>query len=317
MGHDHYHHHDHLMLGAHAHAGHSEANTRLMRMATYCSVAVASLLVLAKLYAWWRSDSLAMLSSVTDSFFDVLSSILNLVALRYALKPADDDHRFGHTSIEDIAGLSQSGFIATSMGLIMLQAIERLYHPHAITDEWLGLGVSAVAMVATIGLVMFQSYVMRKQHSLVIESDRLHYAGDVLFNIGVLAAFALDKYFGFSWADPAIAILIAIVVLWNTRGIAVRAFNNLMDREMADDEKAKIREIVTSMPEIIGVHNLKTRHSGTRAFMQMHVDIDANLNFRDAHDITERLEQALLHEFPQAEIIIHPDPVDGPREIIL
>ncbi len=282
-----------------------------MHLATYASVSVATVLLLAKLYAWWETDSLAMLSSFTDSVFDVVMSIINMVALRYALKPADEDHQFGHTSIEDIAGLTQCAFIAASMALIFLQSVERLANPHlALTNPELGMGVSLLGMALTTALVLFQGYVAHRSKSLIVAADRLHYVGDILFNLGVLAAYGLSAYGGYNWADPAIAILIVVVVLWNTKPIAIRAFNNLMDREMPDDEKARIRDIISRAANVRGYHHLKTRYSGNKAFVQMHIDIDANLNFRDAHAIADGLEHAIMDAFPGAEVIIHADPAE-------
>lgn len=303
--HGHSHHHGH----SHGHG--AQGNHALMRYATYASVAVATSLLLAKLFAWWQTDSLAMLSSFTDSVFDVLMSIVNLLAVRYALKPADDDHRFGHTSIEDIAGLAQCAFIFAAMAMILLQSIERLSNPHiALTNPELGIGVSVAGMVLTTALVAFQGYVARRTKSLVIAADRLHYVGDILFNLGVLAAFVLSAQFGLLWADAAIAIAIALIVMWSNRVIGIRAYHNLMDREMPDEEKKLILAIIDGMPEIRGYHRLKTRYSGAKAFVQLHVDIDAALNFREAHAIVDRLEQAIEHAFPDADVIIHPDPVE-------
>lgn len=298
------------MSHAHTHAHYGDIDApRLMRMATIASSSLAFTLLAAKTYAWWSTESIAMLSSLTDSLFDVLTSIVNLVAVRYALKPADDDHRFGHTSIEDIAGLSQAAFISASMLLIMLQAVERLFNPHALVgNPDVGMWVSGISMLVTIGLVMFQTMVTRRTGSLIIASDRLHYVGDILFNAGVMLAFFLSKHFGWMWADPAIAMVIAVVVLWNTRAIGLRAFHNLMNREMPDAEKEKIVATIQQISEIRGHHNLKTRYSGTKAFIQMHIDIDASLSFLAAHDIADRLEQQLLVAFPGAEVIIHPDP---------
>lgn len=296
---------------SHAHAHYGDHNApRLMRLATLASTSLAFVLLAAKTYAWWSTESISMLSSLTDSLFDVLSSLVNLIAIRYALKPADDDHRFGHTSIEDIAGLAQAAFITASMLLIMLQATERLFNPHVLTRQEIGIWVSAGAMVVTVGLVAFQTIVTRRTGSLIIASDRLHYAGDILFNAGVLMAFYLSEHFGFIWADPVIAIVIAVIVLWSTREIGLRAFHNLMNREMPDVQKAQILSILTTMPEIRSHHNLKTRYSGTKPFIQMHVDIDAGLSFRDAHEITDRFEKKLLLAFPGAEVIIHADPRD-------
>jgi cation diffusion facilitator family transporter len=309
MGHGH-HHHDHFHLPA------GGESARLMKLATTASVAMATFLLLAKLVAWWRSDSLAMLSSATDSFFDVMSSGLNLVAVRYALKPADDDHRFGHTSIEDIAGLAQCAFISASMFIIILQSLERLSNPVPLTHAGLGIAVSVLGMVFTTVLVAYQTYVTRKTKSLVVHADRLHYAGDVAFNFGVLVSLFLSMHFGWGWADPAMALLIAAVVLWSSRSIGIRAFNNLMDRELPDDEKQKIHEAAAAIPAIRGYHNLKTRYSGNKAFIQMHVEMDGALDFREVHDIVDRLEHDLQHIFPGAEVIVHPDPFDVLEEKI-
>ena len=282
----------------------------LMRFATYASVAMASLLLTAKLIAWWKTDSLSMLSSFTDSVFDVVMSVVNMLAVRYSLKPADDDHRFGHSSIEDIAGLAQCAFIVAAMAMIVLQSVERLANPHSIlSNPELGVGVSVVGMVLTTGLVMFQTYVTKRARSVVIAADRLHYLGDILFNGGVLVAFVLSSWCGLVWADATIAILIALIVLWSNRTIGIRAFNNLMDREMAEEEKASILALVNAIPEIRGHHNLKTRYSGMKAFVQLHIDIDAHLNFQEAHTITDRLEKAIVGLFPGADVIVHPDPV--------
>jgi len=285
-----------------------EEHARLMRLATYASVGMASALIILKTIAWWMSDSLAMLSSLTDSLFDVLTSVMNLVALRYALKPADDDHRFGHTRIEDIVGLAQCACIIASMLIILLQSFERLSSPQPMEHSALGIWVSVIAMLATGVLVAFQTYVAKRTKSLIVAADRLHYVGDVLFNFGVIAALVLTSVSGWLWADPAMAILMALAIIWSSKDLGLRAYHNLMDREMPDAEKEKIYTVLGSMPEIRGHHQLKTRYAGNKPFMQMHIDIDASLSFKEAHDIIDRLEHALMDVFPGAEVIIHPDP---------
>jgi ferrous-iron efflux pump FieF len=313
MPHSH-HHHATINVGA-ATAGLPAHLARLMRLASYASVTVASVLLIAKLIAWWKTDSLAMLSSFTDSVFDVLMSLVNMLAVRYALKPADDDHRFGHTSIEDIAGLAQCAFIFAAMAMIILQSIERLNSPHSVLEHAeLGIGVSMLGMLLTTALVLFQTYVTRRSKSLVIAADRMHYAGDILFNLGVLAAFVLSSRFGLAWADATIAIIIAIVVIVSTWPLGTRAFNNLMDREMPDDEKKQILAILDSAPEILSYHNLKTRYSGAKAFIQLHVDMRATLGFAEAHAIIDRVEKQIIAAFPGADVIIHPDPRDTETE---
>lgn len=285
---------------------------RLMKRATLLSVSVALILIGAKLIAWWKSDSLAVLSSLTDSCFDLITSLLNLFAVRYALKPADDDHRFGHTSIEDIAGLAQCAFISASMFIIILQSLQRLFDPHPITQETWGMGVSLLGMALTSLLVAYQTYVARRTGSLVVTADRLHYAGDIAFNLAVFCTLFASARFGWHWADPLAALLIASAVLWSGRRIGIRAFHNLMDREMPDAEKQRIHAVLQQFPEIRNVHRLKTRSAGIKPFIQFHAALDATLGFREAHAIIDRLEHALLAAFPGGEIIIHPDPLEPP-----
>ena len=286
----------------------TKRQAQLMRWASYGSVAVASLLLLAKLYAWWQTDSLSMLSSFIDSAFDLVMSIGNMLALRYALKPADDDHRFGHNAIEDIASLAQCAFIATGMAMIVMQAMARLATPQPLTNESLGIIVTLGALALTVGLVLFQTYVGRRARSQIVASDRMHYVGDILFNVGVLVALGVSAETGARWADPAMAIVIAAVVLWNTKPLLIRAFNNLMDREMPADEIATIHAVIEGVKGVRGHHQLKTRYSGNKPFIQMHVEIDANLNFREAHAIADRVENAVGEIFPGAEVIVHADP---------
>ncbi len=301
-----HHHHSHAPIDL----PQGSETARLMRRATLAAVAIASLLIVAKLIVWWRSDSLAILSSLTDSFFDLLTSVINLIAVRYALKPADDDHRFGHTSIEDIAGLAQGAFISASMLLIILQSLERLFNPEPIAHEQLGMAVSMFGMIATSLLVAYQTYVARRTRSLIVLADRLHYAGDIAFNLGVLLALAASLYLGWSWADPLVALLIASAVLWSSRSIGLRAYHNLMDREMPETEKEKIYAVLRNDVDLHGYHNLKTRFAGTKPFIQFHAEIAAGLSFRDAHAIIDRIEQRLQEMFPGADVIIHPDPIE-------
>jgi ferrous-iron efflux pump FieF len=163
-------------------------------------------------------------------------------------------------------------------------------------------------MIATGILVIFQGYVAKRTKSLIVASDRLHYVGDVLFNLGVIVALVLTSVSGWLWADPTMAILMAIAIIYSSKDLGLRAYNNLMDKELPDSEKEKIYTVLNGMPEVLGHHNLKTRYAGNKPFMQMHIDIDASLSFKQAHDIVDRLENTLMETFPGAEVIIHPDP---------
>ena len=148
---------------------------RLMRLATYASVAVASVLVVTKFGAWVMTDSVSLLSTLIDSVLDVAASALNLIAVHHALQPADDEHRFGHGKAEALAGLGQAAFISGSAAFLLIEAGERIFNPKTIDNSEIGIAVMVVAIVLTVILVAFQRYVVRKTGSLAIGADSLHY----------------------------------------------------------------------------------------------------------------------------------------------
>ncbi len=279
-----------------------------MRRATMASLIVASVLAISKIAGYYLTGALGLLTSLMDSVFDVLISLINFMAMRYALKPADDDHRFGHTSIEDIAGLAQFAFITGSMLFVMVQSIDHLITPRPIPHSEIGIVIMVVSMVATIGLVLFQRYVANATGSLIVKADALHYVTDILMNAGIIGALVLSATFGLFWADPLFALLISLYVIKEAWEIGERAYHNLMDREMSDEDKAKVMAIIEQTEGIQGHHALKTRYSGTKVFIQMHAEIDGGLSFSEAHEIADRLEHGLEAAFPQAEVIIHQDP---------
>ena len=186
---------------------------RLMRGATYASVSVALALIAAKLAAWAITDSVAMLSSLIDSLLDALASIVNLVAVRHALQPADREHRFGHGKAEALAGLGQSTFIAGSAVFLLFEAIPRLPRPVAVENGTVGIAVMVLAIVVTLALVLFQIYVVRVTGSQAIAADSLHYRSDLLLNLSVIVALVLSAGLGWHMADPLFAIGIAFFVL--------------------------------------------------------------------------------------------------------
>lgn len=305
MGHHHHHH------GAHAHSqdlgiasGHA-----LLRRVALTAVVVAFILMIAKIWAWSSTDATSLLSSLADSLFDMLVSWINFFAIRYAIKPADDDHRFGHRSIEDIAGLAQFAFICGSMVFVIAQAIMGLAHGHEVKSPEHGIAVMVLSLVMTTGLVLFQRYVYRRTGSLIVKADALHYYSDILMNISVIGSLLAVSFLGIMWLDGVLAIVIAIYVIREGWEIGQRAFNNLMNKEMPDEDKLRIHEVIRNHPQVLGVHNLKTRYSGTKPFIQMHVDISHQLSFLEAHEVVDRLEHDLHALFLEADVIVHPDPV--------
>jgi len=314
MGLSHSHQHPHHHSHGHAHwQGHTSqsihANQQAIERVTLLALSVSVLLVIIKLWGWSTTDSLSLMSSLADSLFDVLVSGMNYLAARYAFKPADDDHRFGHTGIEDIAGLTQFAFICGSMVLVIVQSAQAFYQPSPITHPEAGMVTMAISLLLTSGLVIYQQIVARRTRSLIVKSDALHYLGDILMNLSIIASFFLVAKFGYTWIDPLMACLIAAYIIKEACHIGLRAFNNLMNREMPEDEKAKIIAVLESTPEIRGHHDLRTRYSGIKPFIQMHIEVDRTLSFLAAHAIADQLEMRLVEIFPGADVIVHEDPV--------
>ena len=283
-------------------------NGRLMRLATYASVSVACLLIALKTGAWIATESIAMLSTLVDSLLDALASIVNLVAVRHALTPADREHRFGHGKAEALAAMAQSAFIAGSSVLLLFQAGERFINPRPLAAPEVGIWVMVVSIVLTFGLVGFQMWVVRRTKSVAVAADSLHYKGDILVNLAVIAALVLGSWFGWLYADPIFGTAIAVYILYNAWLIVREALDMLMDRELPDEERRRIREIAMAHEEVKSLHDMRTRRSGPTSFIQFHLVMSAELTLLKAHEVSDAVELELRRTFPDAEILIHQDP---------
>ena len=279
-----------------------------MKTAAACSVGVAVVLIIIKLFALIMTDSVALLSSLIDSSLDAGASFLNLWAVRQSLIPADRDHRFGHGKIEPLASLGQAAFIAGSAVLLIFQSIQYILHPRTITHVGIGIGVMVVSIVLTLLLVSFQRYVVKKTNSVAISADYAHYAGDVLMNFSVIISLFVSSYFQFRYADPIFALLIALYLIVSVVRVLKQSLSQLVDAELPVEEKQKIADVVLSSADVSGLHDLRTRSSGTHWFIQLHLELDPSFTLMKAHAVADAVEKRLQESFPNAEIIIHQDP---------
>ncbi|MFD2177043.1 CDF family cation-efflux transporter FieF [Veronia pacifica] len=286
----------------------SNTYSRLVQSAAWAATLVATLLMVAKLFTWWHTEAVSLLASLVDSLMDILASVTNLIVVRYALQPADDNHRFGHGKAESLAALAQSAFIIGSALFLMLNGIERLFRPSPLNEPELGIVISIIATLLTACLVLFQRWVVKKTGSQAIAADSLHYQTDLLMNIAIIIALALSWY-GISQADALFAIAIALVISVSAGKMAFDAVQSLLDHELPDNEKLTIMEIAGGTDGVEGVHDLRTRQSGPTKFIQLHLELDRALKLSDAHQISDEVESALLSAFTDADIIIHQDPV--------
>jgi ferrous-iron efflux pump FieF len=283
-------------------------SARLNRSAALASVSVATLLVVLKGYAAWSTGSTAMLGSLADTALDLVASLATLVGVWVAAQPSDDKHRFGHGKAEALAALFQVVLISISALGLALRGIEQLIAGGRTEAAGEGINVSLIAIAATLALLAWQARVIRRTRSLAVRTDHLHYRSDLALNLAVIAALALDQYGGLRGADPLFGLAIAAWLGWGAWNASQEAVEQLMDKEWPEEKKAHFLDVVARHPELKGVHDLRTRTSGNRDFVQFHVWVDPGMTVRHAHRVMDEVEAKLHAEFPEVEILIHPDP---------
>jgi cation diffusion facilitator family transporter len=290
----------------------SPEHARLLRLATRASVAVACTLIVAKAIAWWLSGSVSMLAGLTDSALDGVTSMLNLLAVHYALRPADDDHRYGHGKAESLAGMAQALFIGGSAVLIAFQAYERIQHPEPLGAPWISIGVIIFSLLLTVALLVLQHRVIKQTGSNAVRADSLHYRSDLLLNGSILVALMLA---GFGWhqLDAWFGLGIAAYILWSAIQIARESFSVLMDEELPTDVSQHMLELACSVPGVLGAHDLRTRISGNHWFVQLHLELPGELTLSVAHGISDQAADAIHKAYPRAEVLVHADP----QEVVL
>jgi len=285
-----------------------DLRAKLTTRAAFASIAMAVTLIALKSYAALQTSSMAMLGSLADSGLDLVASLVVLLGVRVAAQPADYDHRFGHGKAEALASLVQVILITISAIFIGFRALQRLLSGAQTADAELGIGVSLVAILLTAALITYQRHVVRRTGSLAIGTDRLHYSSDLLLNGSVVVALALDQYAGLTGADAVFGLLIALWLLWGAWSASSHALDQLMDREWPDELRERFLAAAKDYPELSGLHDFRTRSSGTHYFAQFHVWVPADWTVQEAHDRLDAAEEALRERFPGTEILIHVDP---------
>lgn len=285
-------------------------NATLLKRVTLASTLTALVLIALKLATWLWTGSVSMLASLVDSAMDAIASLINLLAVRYSLVPADDEHRFGHGKAESLAGLAQAAFITGSAVFLLLHAIDRILHPLPVQRTTLGIAVIIFSLALTLALLNYQRYVIRHTGSVAIRADALHYATDVFSNLGVIAALLLAQL-GFPVFDPIFAIAIAGYILFGAWRIGRDSLDHLMDRELDGAVREQIKRLALAHEAVRGIHELRTRQSGQMSFIQLHLELDPLLTLAEAHAIGDTVEAEIRAAVPAADVIIHQDPWPG------
>lgn len=291
------------------HEAHLEANGALNSRAALASVAVAVFLCVLKGYALWQTGSIAMLGSLTDTGLDLIASLVTLAGVYLSAQPADVHHRFGHGKAEALAALFQVSLISMAAVTIIVRSVDRLQGGIAPGEAGTGIAVSLTAMVVTLALLVYQRHVLRQTGSVAIRADNVHYQSDLLLNGAVIAALTLELIVGIKGADAVLGVLIGIWLGWGAWRASAQAINQLMDREWPVERRARFLEVASRHPELQGIHDMRTRTSGSQDFVQFHMWVDPDMTVAHAHQVMDEVEAKLRAQFPGIEILIHPDPV--------
>ncbi|MCF7353563.1 CDF family cation-efflux transporter FieF [Vibrio sp. CK2-1] len=282
--------------------------SKLVNSAAWAAMVIATILLLVKLVAWWQTNSVSLLASLVDSLLDMAASLTNLLVVRYATQPADDEHQFGHGKAESLAALAQAMFISGSACFLLLNGVDRFFRPQELVSPELGVWVSGFAILLTSGLVLFQKHVVRKTGSQAIAADSLHYQTDLFMNIAIMIALVLSWY-GLKQADAVFAVGIGLYILYSAYQMAQEAVQSLLDRQLPEEEVQAIHLACVSVEGVLGAHDLRTRMSGPVRFIQVHIELDDNLPLVEAHRISDEVEGKLETLFPHSDVLIHQDPI--------
>ena len=286
---------------------------RLKRLAATLSVSLAVALCFLKIFGSIYTGSLAILSSLIDSLADVFASSLSFVAIKFSTRPASLEHRYGYGRAESISALAQSAFIAGSGLFVMYDGITRIISPAPLEQTDFGIMVMTISLLATLALIAFQKYVTKKTASPAIKADSAHYTVDVLTNLSIIISLLVVKFLGINWFDILTAFVISAYLIFNAYKLAAEAVSALTDRELSPEIRQKVIDIVNNSDGIKGYHDFRSRDLGGTYCFEIHLELDGNLTLNINHQLTDKVEEAIKKQFPEAQVIIHQDPY-GLRE---
>ena len=281
---------------------------KLKHRAAMVSIILALLLSGLKLFATIASGSLAVFSSMIDSVSDVLGSAITFVAIKYSTRPATDHHRYGYGKAEAISALIQAFFVAGSGLFVLYDAFMRFFHPRILEETPLAITIMVFSLVATFILIAYQKHVAKLTQSQAINADSAHYVVDILTNASIIVSLTVVKFFEIYWFDTLTALVIAIYLLYNAYQLVVEAFDVLLDRELSDDIRQNINNIISRHEFVKGFHDVRTHSLGNEYMIEIHLELDGRLSLYEAHHLSDKVEAAIINEYPNAQVIIHQDP---------
>jgi cation diffusion facilitator family transporter len=275
------------------------------------SLAVSLLVLAIKYVAWLVTGSVALYSDALESIVNVVTAVATIVAIRGAAHPPDADHPYGHEKAEYLSAMAVGALIVAAGLAILWEAYGALRSPHAIEAPWSGMVVNAVATVLNIGWGGILIRQGRRHRSAALLADGKHLLTDVVTSLGVVAGVALVVLTGIEILDPAIAIAVALYVLWSGWGVLTKSMSSLMDEAAPAEELRRIREVIAANTgAALETHDLRTRHAGRTTFIEFHLVVPGSMTVAQSHAICDRLEAALGDALHGAAVTIHVEPDD-------
>jgi cation diffusion facilitator family transporter len=288
---------------------HANTDAALRRLASAVVLGTALALIVIKLWGWLATGSVALLTSAADAVVDALAATATFFGVRFAQHPADSEHRFGHGKGEALAAFAQAVLLGSTAAVLAAQSCWRLMYPQPLSAITLGVWIAVGGLAISSLLVAMQTWVVSRTGSTAIAADRTHYFNDALVNGAVLAALVLTRATGWERADPAFALVIAGFMIKSARQVAVIASRQLLDHELPDEQRECIEAAALACSCVRGIHDLRTRDAGDRAFVEFHLEVDGHLSVQDGHDIVDAAERAIAALFPkETEVIGHLEP---------
>lgn len=282
--------------------------SRSSLLAGYAAIVIVCTLIVIKAYAYHQSGAVSILSSLTDSVLDGLVSLMALASIYYARRPADEDHRHGHGKMEAVSALFQAAIIAGGGVFLVFETLVHVSKPVVITNHMIGASVMVASVVLSIILVLIQRHSLKFSESLAVEADSAHYSSDILVNMGALLVLILCFYGAPVWIDTLFAVGVAGFMACVARSIAMKSLNMLLDRELPEEDRAKIIGIIEAHKGVAGWHDLRTHRNGNNYVMSFDIEADPEITLYAAHEIAKDLEEEIVQAYADAEVLIHIDP---------
>ncbi len=287
------------------------AGPSLTRFA-WLSIAAAVTTIGLKMAAWGLTGSVGLLSDALESVVNLVAAVVTLLMLGLAARAPDEEHAYGYGKAENFAGGAEGSMILVAAGLIAYTAIERLQAPAAIDQAWLGLGVSAGASLVNLVVARTLLSAGRRYRSFALEADGHHLMTDVWTSVGVVVAVAAVALTGWQRLDPIIALMVAANIVWTGVRIVRSSALGLLDRAWPPDELAALRKVLAGYPEPVQIHAVRTRESGRRRFVSMHVVVPGEWTIARGHALVEELERAVAAVVEGAIVDTHLEPLEDP-----